>query len=154
MPTRPYLTAFTVEPDPHAASNGSGYRYSADFKLTLDGIAYQKIIGTLSWNANKTLLPRSTQTETTVTEAGFAVWKSGLGWAKLEDISGSEQAWIYIHNSIIRFRKKFLLEVPVAPFLSEIPILQELPVVNSWSCVIEGQLDVVSYQGGAQITIE
>lgn len=152
MATRPYLREFTVEPDPHPTS-APGYRYSADFRLTLDGIAYQTIIGTVSWNAEKKLLPHSNRIATKVTEAGFAIWKSGLGWAKLEDISGSEEAWITIHDTVIRFRKKFLLEVPVTPLVSEVPILKELDIVKNWLCQIEGYLDIISYVNSAEVTI-
>lgn len=148
----PYLSHYRVVPNLHAHLT-SGYRYHADFQFEMRGIGYTTIIGSLAWNTDRKLIPGSTQVETKITEAGFAVFRAGLGWNKLEELSGSEDAWIRFSNTVVQFKKRFVLVVPVTPVLSEVPIVKEFDITKSWPCEMEGYYDIITGKSDAKLTV-
>jgi hypothetical protein len=144
-----YITSYSVERKSIYPSEGSGFRYAADFNIKLAGSAYATIVLTLLWNAEKTLIPGTNRTETRITGAGLAMSKSGIGWAVIADVMG-EEPWIqYNQSTVIQFRKRFTVELPTAPALSGIPklgeIAKELGATTTTRIQVEGYFDVVSY---------
>ena len=110
----------------------------------------------VSWNATKTLIKGSVNTETQITEAGVSIAKSGLGWAEVLELPG-EDGWVEHNGRIIRFAKRFGLQVPVSPVLAGLPVvgetMKELGATMTWRVETEGMLDVVSYLGNLQMNI-
>jgi hypothetical protein len=149
-----YMTAFDIERVYHSTENG--FRHAATFQITLDGNAYSKILVNVLWNAKTSLLKNTTSTETVVTSAGLSIAKSGVGWVEVSDIPG-EDAWIDFSKRVIRFSKRFAMQVPVSPAASVIPkigdALEKIGATISCRVEVEGYLDVVSYQGDIKVTI-
>lgn len=152
MAVRPYLRDFTVVRDLHAHLT-SGYRYHADFQCVFSGVGTPRVIGSVMWNTERKLLPNSTRAETKITEANFTVFGAGLGWNKLEELPGNEDAWVFFSNTVIQFKKRFVLNVPISPLLSEVPILKELEVTNSWPCEAEGFYDITTEKSEFQVKV-
>lgn len=137
----------------------SGYRYTADFKVTLTGLAYTPLIVTVLWNEKKTLIPGTLQTSTSITGASLSLFKEGTGWASLADIPG-EEVWISYRSTVIRFRKCFTLEVPLGAGISFIPrinkvgeMMKELGVTKTTRVEVQGTFDIISYLGDFQSTV-
>jgi len=107
-------------------------------------------------NEDRKLIKNSTNTETIITSAGLSISKSGIGWAEVNDIAG-EDAWVSFHGRVIRFSKRFSLQLAVAPAVSAIPkvgeSLKDIGATNNWRVEVEGFLDVVSYKGDIKTTI-
>lgn len=145
-----YLHSYTVERNFHPDFIDRGYRYGADFKIDLGGtIGYATIVLSLLWNQDKKLISGTTRTETTVTDANIVLSKEGIGWAVIADILGYDP-WVSYKNTIIRFRKQFSVEVPVAPVVSMIPkigeLIDKLEPKRTMRVEVEGYYDVVSQQ--------
>jgi hypothetical protein len=152
-----YLRSYTVERNFHPQFVERGYRYGADFKLDFVGeAAYATIIATVLWNEDKKLLADTTRTKTTITDANVIVSKSGMGWAVVADIPGYDP-WVTYNSTVIRFRKHFTVELPIAPALVSIPVLgklvEELAATRTMRVKVEGIFDVTSYVGGLEATI-
>lgn len=87
-----HLHSYVVERELHSV-NVSGFRYAANFEMILSGIAYAKVGLIVAWNAKKTLIAGSYNTETKITGANLFLTKFGLGWSEVADIPG-EDAWV------------------------------------------------------------
>lgn len=137
------MRSYTVERNFHPQFVEKGYRYGADFKLDFVGAAYATIILTVLWNEDKKLVPGTTSTVTTITDATVAVSKSGISWAIVADIPGCDP-WVSHNSTVIRFLKQFTVELPVAPALASIPILgklaEELEATRTMRVKVEGFL--------------
>ena len=152
-----YMQSYTVERNFHPPFVDKGYRYGADFKIDLAGqLAYATIVLSLLWNEDKRLIPGTTRTETKVTDVAIVLSKEGIGWAVIADIPGYEP-WVSYKNTVIRFRKQFSVEVPVAPVVSAIPnvgeLVDKLEAKRTMRMEAEGILDVVSYVKNLQVRI-
>jgi flagellar basal body rod protein FlgF len=149
-----YIASYSVERNFHPSE--SGYRYGADFRIDFAGAAYATIVLTVLWNEKKTLIPGTNRTTTTITGAGVSMSKSGAGWGAVADIPG-EEAWIRYDNTVIRFRKRFTVELPLAPAASKIPVIGEiakdLGATTTTRIEAEGYIDIVSYVENMQTTI-
>ena len=149
------MHSFAVERELHPTSVG-GFRYAANFEITLSGAAHAKLLLIVAWNATKTLAKGSTNTETKITGANVFLSKSGVGWSDVSDLPG-EDAWVEHSDRVIRFTKRFALRVPVSPVLDGIPVVGEavkdLGATTTWRVETEGFLDVVSYVGNLKTTI-
>jgi hypothetical protein len=143
-----FMHSYTVEREHFPELTEKGFRYGANFEIKFGGAAYTTIVLTVLWNQKKTLIAGTNQTETKVTDAGVSITKSGAGWAVVADIPGQE-AWVDFHNTVIRFRKSFTLEVPISPAIAKIPVIGEmakdLGATKTSRVEAEGSIDVVSY---------
>ena len=151
------MRSFTVERNFHPVFVDNGYRYSADFKINFAGeVAYPTIILSLLWNTDVKLVSGTTRTETTVTGAAIVLLKDGTGWAAIADIPGYEP-WVSFQGRVIRFRKQFTVELPIAPAISGVPLIgalaEKLGATRTMRIETEGSLDVISYLGGVKSTI-
>lgn len=153
------MSSYSVERNSHPSSifpNTKGYRHAADFKIDFVGMGIATVVLTLLWNESKTLVPGTNQTNTTIIDASMSISKSGTGWAVIGEIAG-EEPWIDFKNTIIRFRKRFTVELPTAPALSQIPKLgdlaKELGATTTTRIQAEGVFDVVSYVNKMQSTV-
>ena len=117
-----FLQSVSVARDSHPTVNG--FQFTANFEATLSGAAHATILVVVSWNATKTLIKGSVNTETQITEAGVSIAKSGLGWAEVLELPG-EDGWVEHNGRIIRFAKRFGLQVPVSPVLAGLPVVGE-----------------------------
>lgn len=144
-----YMASYSVERKNLHPAEGSGFRYAVDFNINFGGAAYATVVLTLLWNAEKTLIPGTNRTEIKITGAGIAMSKSGMGWAVIADIAGDEPWVQYNQSTVIRFRKRFTVELPVSPALSGIPklgdMVKELGATRTTRMEAEGYFDVVSY---------
>ena len=142
-----YLRSYIVEPNLHPQFVDSGYRHAKDFKMDFVGASYATIVFTLLWNEDKKLVPGTTRTKTTVVGAAVALSKEGIGWATIADIAGDDP-WVAYKNTVIRFRKRFTVELPVAPALSAVPVVgdlaKELGATRTMRIEVEGYFDVIS----------
>jgi hypothetical protein len=149
-----YMRSYEVERNFHPTE--SGYRYSADFKIYFGGAAYATVVLAVLWNEKKTLVPGTNRTTTTITGAGISMSKAGAGWAVVADIAG-EDPWISYKNTVIRFRKRFTVELPIAPALSKIPVIGEvakdLGATRTTRIEAEGYIDIISYIKDLQTTV-
>lgn len=149
-----YMRSFEIERNFHPTDKG--YQYAADLKIDFVGAAYATIVLTLLWNQKKTLVPGTTRTETVITDAATSMSKSGAGWAVVADIAGDEP-WVSFKNTIIRFRRRFTVELPIAPALSKIPAIGEmakdLGATTMTRIEAGGVFDVVSYVSQMQTTV-
>lgn len=144
-----YMRSYTVERNFHPTFIDNGYRYSADFKIDFAGeAAYPTIVLSLLWNADVKLVSGTNRTETTVTDATIILLKDGAGWAAVADIPGADP-WISYQGRVIRFRKQFTLELPIAPAISGVPVIgalaEKLGATRTMRIEAEGFLDVISY---------
>lgn len=151
------MRSYSVERNFHPALTDKGYRYGADFKIDFGGqAAYATIVLSLVWNADKKLIPGTTRTKITVTDANIVLSKEGIGWAAIADIPGYDP-WVSYKNTIIRFRKQFSIEVPVAPALSLVPrvgeLIDKMEPTRTMRIEAEGYLDVVSRIQDLQVKI-
>ena len=93
---------------------------------------------------------------TKIIGVGLSLTKSGAGWSVVADIPG-EEAWVEAQNTVIRFKKSFTLEVPIAPAVAKIPVIGEmvkdLGATKTSRVDAEGTLDVISYQGGLETRV-
>lgn len=142
-----YLRSYEIERNFHPPVVDNGYRYARDFKMDFVGAAYATIVLTLLWNEDKKLVPGTTRTETTVIGAAVALSKEGIGWAVIADIPG-EDPWVTYKNTVIRFRKKFSVELPIAPALSAVPVVgglaEKVGATRTMRIEVEGYFDIIS----------
>lgn len=86
-----------------------------------------------------------------MSDANIVLSKQGIGWAAMADIPGYDP-WVSFKNTVIRFRKQFTVEVPVAPVVSLVPkvgeLVDKLQPTRTMRIEAEGFLDVISYQKG------
>lgn len=141
--SKPYVVSLDGERDYHA-TEAVGFRYHFDLQFKLSGAAFKNIIGTVSWNQEKKLLPGTVRTETTITSASFAVYQAGIGWAKIDEIGQNDEAEVTFSQRVIQFQKRFLLEVPVNPVLEAVPFLDKVDVTHNWVMEMHGVYDVIS----------
>lgn len=149
-----FMSSYAVERNFHPTDHG--YQYAASFKIDFAGAAYTTVVLTVLWNQKKTLVPGTTRTEAVVTGATVTISKSGSGWAVVADIAGDEP-WVGFKNTVIRFRKSFTVELPIAPSLSKVPVLGEmakdLGATTTTRIQADGVFDVVSYVESMQTTV-
>lgn len=151
-----YVRSHSIERSYHPSATQKGFRHTADFTIKFEGIAYTTLVLTVLWNQKNVLVRGTTRTQTTVTEATTTLSKSGGGWGVVAEIPGDE-GWIEFKNTIIRFRKSFTLEVPIAPALAKVPVIGEmakdLGATKTSRVEVEGHFDVISYLGGLKATV-
>lgn len=151
-----FMSQYTIERESFPEPTSKGFRYGANFEIKFGGAAYTTVILRVLWNAEKTLIPGTNRTETKIISAGLSMTKSGAGWAVVADIPG-EEAWVDVKNTIIRFKKSFTLEVPIAPALSKIPVIGEmakdLGATKTSRVDAEGHLDVLSFMGALETKV-
>lgn len=141
MAIRPHISPY---PDIQKAFfSSTGYRYAYDIRYSVSGLAFPGIIATVAWNADRKLISGTNLTETKITSAGMFVYQEGFGWAKLNELTGYD-AEVAFSDRIIRFSKRFALEVSTNPVLKAIPLLGEADGANRWAAEIHGHIDVVS----------
>lgn len=149
-----HMRSYTVERNFHPTD--SGYRYAADFKIDFAGAAYATIVLTVLWNEKKALVRGTNRTETTITGASIAMSKSGAGWAVVADIAGDDP-WVSFKNTVVRFRKRFTVELPISPAISKVPVLgdmaKDLGATTTTRIEAEGYIDVVSYIEDIKTTV-
>lgn len=151
-----YLRSYTIEPNFHPQIVDNGYRYARDFKMDFAGAAYATIVLTLLWNEDKKLISGTIRTETKVVGAAVALSKEGIGWAVIADIPG-EDPWVTYKNTVIRFRKKFSVELPIAPALSAVPLVgglaEKVGATRTMRIQVEGVYDILSQVSGMETKI-
>jgi hypothetical protein len=128
-----------------ATSTTSGYRYVFDIHYQLSGLAFPGVVASIYWNADKILVPGPNRVETKITAATVLVYQEGFGWAKITELTGYEPD-VTFSNRMIRFARRFVLEVSTNPVLKAIPMLGEADGTNRWVAEVHGTYDVVSGQ--------
>ena len=150
------MQTFTVGRNFHPNPTTKGFRHAADFTINFAGAAYATIVLTALWNEKKTLVRGSNHTETIITDAATSISKAGVGWAVVADIAGDEP-WVEFKNTVIRFRRRFTVELPIAPAISKIPTIGEmakdLGATTITRIEAEGIFDVLSYAGKLKTTV-
>lgn len=140
--SRPYIR---YQPEVRPAQSGQvGFDKHANIRIKLAGAAFHDIICVVSWNEDRKLIGKTTSVETTVTKADVAVHKASLGWSTLEELPGDTGSTVKWSGRIIRFEKRFMLQVSVNPVLEAVPMLNKADVTNSWLTEIHGFIDVAS----------
>lgn len=151
-----FMSQYAIEREPFPEPTQKGFRYGANFEIKFGGAAYTTVILRVLWNQKKTLIPGTNRTETKIIGVGLSLTKSGAGWSVVADIPG-EEAWVEAQNTVIRFKKSFTLEVPIAPAVAKIPVIGEmvkdLGATKTSRVDAEGTLDVISYQGGLETRV-
>jgi hypothetical protein len=147
-----YMQSYDVEKNFHAKEKG--YRYAADFKIDFGGAAYATIVVTVLWNKEQKLIRGTTNTKSTVTDAAVSISKHGAGWAVVADIPG-EEPWVSYKDTVIRFRKRFTVQLPIITTL--IPgvgeMITDLGASVTRRIEVEGYIDVISYVEDMRVEI-
>lgn len=129
----------------------SGFDKTFDIQVKFIEPGWSDLVCSVAWSEDKKLIPGSNAIKTTVSQADVALYNAGDGWAKLTEIDGFAGTQVKWSERIIQFKKRFLLEMPLAFILKKIPLLDEIDISRTYRAEIHGAIDVKTFERSVEM---